>query len=110
MSAHSNHRSDPWSILIYRVSSQERQQRILQAFYDIDRPGVLALGTGAANDPHVVVETPSLSAETSCKRVILMIDPAAVNAQVSRETAPSAVASLLLSFGASRPDGIRRLY
>lgn len=103
MSAHPNHRIEPWSILIYRVSSLERQQRILQAFHDFDRPGVLALGTGAAGDPHVVVETPSLTAENFSKRVIQKLDPAASSASGSRVSAPSTVASLLLTFGGRRP-------
>jgi hypothetical protein len=65
----------PWSVLAYRVSSRDTQQRILMAFRDIDRPGVVALGTYADDHPHVVVESHSRSGESYSKRVIYAIDP-----------------------------------
>ncbi|MET0928407.1 MAG: hypothetical protein ABWX74_02765 [Aeromicrobium sp.] len=61
------------------------QQRILMAFRDIDRPGVVALGTFADDGPHLVVESPSPSGEGYSKRVIFSIDPRAVCRSVTDE-------------------------
>jgi hypothetical protein len=78
MSLHTTPSSQPWSILAYRVSSRDVQQRILMAFREINRPGVVALGTYTDDGPHVVVESPSRSGESYSRRVIHRIDPGAV--------------------------------
>lgn len=68
----------PWSILTFRLTSLGTQQRILMAFRDIDRPGVIALGTYDDGVASVVVESPSRSGESYARRVIRTIDPEAV--------------------------------
>ncbi|MCW2839763.1 MAG: hypothetical protein JWR55_1246 [Aeromicrobium sp.] len=78
MSLHSTPSSQPWSVLVYRVTDLDVQQRILMAFREIDRPGVVALGTYADDGPHLVVESPSRSGESYSRRVIHRIDPRAV--------------------------------
>jgi hypothetical protein len=46
-----------WSVEIFHVSGHDRQQRILEAFRDIGRTEVTALGTQSGRDWFVIVET-----------------------------------------------------
>ncbi|MET1039083.1 MAG: hypothetical protein ABW075_12485 [Aeromicrobium sp.] len=75
MSVSGTPQSAPWSVLAYRVTTLDAQQRILLAFRDINRHGVVALGTYADDGPHVVVESPSPSGEAYSQKVIVAIDP-----------------------------------
>jgi hypothetical protein len=66
--------AEPWSILVYGVTSLDAQQRILMALRDIARPGVVALGTYCDDGPHVVVESPTRSGEASSRRIVFALD------------------------------------
>lgn len=78
-----------WSVEIFRVHSGERQQRILEAFRDIGRPEVTALGTQRGRDWFVVVETCSLEDRFFVRNTIASIDAYATRAYSFRP--PNAV-------------------
>lgn len=66
-----------WKIHIYRVRDEDRQQRIVSAFKQMARPGVVALGTQSGPDFFVIVECCSLMNEVYARRVVRTIDPLA---------------------------------
>lgn len=66
-----------WTIQIYRVRSESRQQSVLSAFKRIARPGVIALGTQSGPEHFVIVECCSLLNQFYARRVVLTIDPLA---------------------------------
>ena len=67
-----------WKIRIYRVQDERCQQRILSVFHQIDRPGVVALGTQSGPDWFAIVECDSLAAQIRADRVVMTIDPRAI--------------------------------
>jgi hypothetical protein len=76
--------SAPWAVVVYQVSSLDRQQRILRVFHRLDRPDVVALGTQTDDASFVVVECPDATAEMHARRVVLMVDPYATAAHTTR--------------------------
>lgn len=66
---------DPWSVLTYRITTRDAQQRILVAFRDIHMPGVIALGTYDDDEPRIVVESATREDQAHSKRVIYLVDP-----------------------------------
>jgi hypothetical protein len=66
---------EPWSVLTYRISTLEAQQRILVAFREITMPGATALGTYVADMALVVVESATRTDQAYSKRLIHLIDP-----------------------------------
>ena len=73
-----------WSLLIYRVTSEERQQRILRAFHRIAWPGMSVLGTQCDGDLFVIVDCDTLAHELHARRIIGRIDNHAVRMLRSR--------------------------
>jgi hypothetical protein len=69
--------STRWSLLIYRVSGPEHQQRILRAFHRISWPGVTVLGTGIADESFVIVDCDSPSLEAHARHVVQRFDAGA---------------------------------
>ncbi len=69
-----------WSIEIHSVLDRHRQQRILEAFRDIGRPDVTALGTRSGNQIFVVVETSTVDDRFFARTTISTIDPHATRA------------------------------
>jgi len=67
-------RQHPWSIEIYQVLDHDHQQRILEAFLEIEWPNVVALGTHHADDWFVIVEARSTTDGVFARRTIHAID------------------------------------
>ena len=63
-----------WCVEIYRVSDGDRQQRILSAFREIDRPDVIALGTQSGLDWFIIFELPGVADRIHAHRVIFSVD------------------------------------
>lgn len=74
---HNSSLKTEWKLHIYRVRDASRQQRILAAFIEIARPGVVALGTQSGPDHFVIVESCSLMNQVYARRVVMTIDPLA---------------------------------
>ena len=72
MSGTSEH--EDWSVEIYQVLNHDRQQRVLEAFRDLARADVKALGTQRGRDWFVVVETGSWDGEFVARSAIAGID------------------------------------
>jgi hypothetical protein len=70
--------SDPeqrhWTVEIFRVANQDRQQVILTAFRAVERADVNALGTQSGNDWFVVVETSSPEDRFLVRTIISTMD------------------------------------
>jgi hypothetical protein len=64
-----------WSVEIFHVMNHDRQQRILEAFRDIGRTEVTALGTQSGRDWFVIVETCSWEDKFLARNTISVIDP-----------------------------------
>ena len=86
MSQPSSSQHATWKVAIFRVSSEDRLQRILRAFHRIDRPGVCALGSQSGDERFVIVECPSADAEMHVRRIILTLDPYAVETHSTTST------------------------
>jgi hypothetical protein len=69
-----------WSVEIFHVLDHDRQQRILEAFRDISRADVTALGTQSGRDWFVVVETGSWDDRFFARNTIAAIDAHATRA------------------------------
>jgi len=69
-----------WSIEIFHVLNHDRQQRILQAFRDIGRAEVTALGSQSGRDWFVVVETSTVEDRFFVRSTIAAIDEHATRA------------------------------
>ena len=69
-----------WSIEVYHVMDHERQQRILEAFRDIGRADVTALGSQSGHDWFVIVETSSGNDKFLARSTIRTIDMHATRA------------------------------
>lgn len=82
--------TQPWSILIYRVSSRQSQQRILSAIKHSDHDGLIALGTDSRDGAHVVVESRTRFDESFFRHVVYSMDPDASCVHVTREHVSSA--------------------
>jgi len=78
MSQPSFPQSATWKVVIFRVTDEDRLQRVLRAFHRMNRPGVCALGSHSGEEQFVIVECPSADAETHVRRIILTLDPYAV--------------------------------
>ena len=76
-----------WSVEIYRVLDHDRQQRILEAFRDMARAEVTALGTQSARDWFVVVETCSWDDRLLARSTVAAIDVHAARAYSFRPPA-----------------------
>jgi hypothetical protein len=63
-----------WSVEIFHVLDHDRQQRVLEAFRDIGRDDVAALGTQSGRDWFVVVETSSWEDRFFARSTISAID------------------------------------
>lgn len=66
-----------WSLLIYRVSSEAQQQRILTSFHRSASPGMTVLGTRAGQERFVIVDCDTLAHDLRARRVIAGIDTGA---------------------------------
>ncbi|MCW2770016.1 MAG: hypothetical protein JWR27_1449 [Aeromicrobium sp.] len=64
-----------WSLHVYRVRDQQRQQRILTAFERIAYPGVTALGSRSGPEWLVIAECQSFGDQIRARRVIRTVDP-----------------------------------
>jgi hypothetical protein len=73
-----------WSIEIYHVLDHDRQQRILEAFRDIGRAEVTALGSQSGRDWFVVVETSTVEDRFFVRSTISAIDEHATRAYTYR--------------------------
>ncbi len=73
-------RRRPWSIEIYQVLDHDHQQRILEAFLEIEWPNVVALGTHGADDWFVIVGARSVTDGAFARRTINAIDRHAARA------------------------------
>jgi hypothetical protein len=69
-----------WSIEVYHVLDHERQQRILEAFRDIGRADVTALGSQNGHDWYVTVETSTGGDKFFARSTICAIDRHATRA------------------------------
>ena len=69
--------SSPWRVVFHRVSSPDRQQRVLAAIVHVDRPGLRAIGTGDGDDRVVAVECRTVGDEMAATRIVAAVDPAA---------------------------------
>ena len=63
-----------WSVEIYEVFDQNHQQRILEVFFEIGRPQVVALGTQSGRSAYVIVEVGSAADRIFARRIISAID------------------------------------
>ncbi len=63
-----------WSLLIYRVSSEGQQQRILRAFHRIASPGMTVLGSQCGADWFVIVDCDSMAHDLRARRLIIGLD------------------------------------
>lgn len=75
-----SHSPRQWSVEVHHVLDHDRQQRILEAFRDIGRPDVTALGTRNGGHFFVVVETSTVEDKFSARTTITAIDPHATRA------------------------------
>lgn len=73
-----------WSVEIYEVSDHDHQQRILEAFLEIARPHVLALGTQSGRRSYVIVEVSSSPDKIFAGCTISAIDPHATRTYSSK--------------------------
>ncbi len=73
-----------WSVEIYEVSDHDHQQRILEAFLEIARPHVVALGTQSGHRWYVIVEVSSGSDKIFARCTISAIDDHATRTYSSR--------------------------
>lgn len=78
------HTQTEWSLLIYRVSGDAHQQRILHTFRRVAWPGVTVLGTNDEADRFVIVDCESGRREQHARAVIMRIDPDATRILRSR--------------------------
>ncbi len=69
-----------WSIEVYQVLDQGRQQHILEAFRDIGRADVTALGSQRGHAWFVIVETRSGNDKNFARSTIATIDRHATRA------------------------------
>ena len=93
MSEQASQRS--WSIEIYQVLDQDRQQRILEVFREVERSKVTALGTQSEHGWFVIVEVGSIDDRIFASRTVRVLDPRAALTYSSgrRQTAGSLPAS-----------------
>ncbi len=73
-----------WSVEIYEVTDHDHQQRILEAFLEIGRPHVLALGTQSGRRSYVIVEVASGSDKIFTRCTISAIDAHATRTYSSK--------------------------
>lgn len=69
-----------WCVEIHHVRNQDRQQRVLEAFRDIARAGVTALGSQCGDQWFVVVETGTVEDRFLARDTISAVDPHATRA------------------------------
>ena len=75
-----------WSVEIYEVSDHDHQQRILEAFLEIARPQVVALGTQSGRRSYVIVEVASGADKIFTRCTISAIDSQATRTYSSKVT------------------------
>ena len=73
---------DGWTVLVFRVSDLDAQQRVLADFHTAAMEGVLALGTLNGRDVLVVVECRTVEHELLVEEVVLTLDPDAERSHV----------------------------
>ena len=73
-----------WSLLIYRVRDDARQQEILAAFRRMANPGMTVLGTQDETDHFVIVDCETTWLEREARFTIFRIDPGAMRVLRSR--------------------------
>jgi hypothetical protein len=74
-----------WSVEIFKVTDQDRQEKILGIFLEAGLPHVLALGAQSGHECYVTVETSSVDDRIFVRRVISTVDPGAQRTYLSRE-------------------------
>ena len=83
--------SDSWRVLVFHVTSDERQQEVLRAFRDITDLDIVALGSKNREGVHVVVDCPSPVAQVVAQGVVATIDPESSVSYISNlRTVPTA--------------------
>jgi len=83
--------SDTWRVLVFHVTSEERQQEVLRAFRDITDLDIVALGSRNREGVHVVVDCPTPVAQVVAQGVVATIDPASSMNYISNlRTVPTA--------------------
>lgn len=71
----------------YQVSTESRQQRILRAIHRLDDPGITALGATRDDQPIIVIECGSATAEIRSRQIVTALDLMAERLETTR-TAP----------------------
>lgn len=85
-----------WTLQIYRIRDEGRQQRILSAFDCIGRPGVVAVGVQVDDQWFIVLECGSWLTEMHARRLLTAIDPRAVRTYERQGPADASVDHALL--------------
>ncbi|MEO6606127.1 MAG: hypothetical protein ABIN55_10975 [Aeromicrobium sp.] len=70
-----------WSLEIFQLTSNRRQQRSLEAFGRVGMSGVHALGVVRNDEFFVIVDAASPAEELQSRRILMSIDPLAVRVQ-----------------------------
>ena len=78
-----------WAVEIYEVSDHDHQQRILEAFLEIARPHVIALGTQSGRRSYVIVEISSGADKIFTRCTISAIDTHATRTYSSKVPRPA---------------------
>jgi hypothetical protein len=66
-----------WSILVYRVGDEKKQQRILAMVEQTAHPGLVALESRSAQDWLVIVECRTFADQVRARQIISAVDPEA---------------------------------
>lgn len=73
-----------WSVSVFRVSTLTDQERILQAFERVGRPGVKVLGAHNDDGYFVVLDCERLVDELHARRVVTAVDRRATGSSFTR--------------------------
>ncbi len=73
-------RGKRWSVEIFHVLDHDRQQRVLEAFRDMARPDITALGTQSGRDWFVMIETSTVEDRFLARTTVTVIDTSATRA------------------------------
>jgi hypothetical protein len=66
-----------WSILVYRISDEKKQHRILAMVEQTAHPGLVAMESRSAQDWLVIVECRTFGDQARARQIIFTVDPEA---------------------------------
>jgi hypothetical protein len=72
-----------WSLEIFRITSQWRQQRALDLLSRVRMPGVHAQGVDRPDGFFLVVDSASIAEEIRSRRIVASIDPSSTRVLIS---------------------------